>query len=244
MFTLSWISWSFHEANISRKTYLSSCNKLICSYKLLMTAWILFRLTETANQVNVFTTVLQVVTPLVTPALSRTWIATRIWFSAAATPKRTTFNNATACMDQMMLYIPLTITYAPRSEVATHTKNSWNCTTKNHCHLTTADSSQDVKTTVTILMAFYITVAISPRNIAAAPCTAPMIACISTAIYSWWPPPKSTSTPLSSNSRYLTQQEAKYHHSENSVNTVAHDEIMTPSVCSKLIYFSILLSIS
>ena len=104
MFTLSWISWSFHEANISRKTYLSSCNKLICSYKLLMTAWILFRLTETANQVNVFTTVLQVVTPLVTPALSRTRIATRPWLFAAATPKRTTFNNATTCMDQMMLY--------------------------------------------------------------------------------------------------------------------------------------------
>ena len=102
---VSWISWSFHEANISRKTCLSSCSKLICSYELLMTAtaWILFRLTETANQVNVFTTVFQVVTPLVTPAPSTTWIATWIWFFAAATPRRTTFSNATTCMDQMKL---------------------------------------------------------------------------------------------------------------------------------------------
>ena len=70
------------------------------------TAWILFRLTETANQVNVFTAVLwvHVVTCLVTPAPSTTWIATRIWFFAAATPRRTTFSDATTCMDQMNYY--------------------------------------------------------------------------------------------------------------------------------------------
>ena len=105
---VSWISWSFHEANISRKTCLSSCSKLICSYELLMTAtaWILFRLTETANQVNVFTAVLwvHVVTCLVTPAPSTTRIATRIWFFAAATPRRTTFSDATTCTDQMNYY--------------------------------------------------------------------------------------------------------------------------------------------
>ena len=95
-----------------------------------------------ANQVNVFTTVPEEVTGRVTPAPSRTRIASlrRPFFGAAATPRTMTFSNAT----------------------------------------TTADS-EDVKTTVTIQMAFYITVTISLRNKATASPTAAMIPCISTA---------------------------------------------------------------
>ena len=178
------------------------------------TAWILFRLTETANQVNVFTAVLRlhVVTPFVTPAPSTTWIATRIWFFAAATPRRTTFSNATTCMEQMNYYnwdcskgnpgrltkglvnkFPLIIHTLCKHQDLRYKHTQKKTVQLNHCHLTTADSSQDVKTTVTIQMAFYIAVTISPRNKAAAPLTAATIPCISTAKYSWWPPQSLTS---------------------------------------------------
>ena len=70
--------------------------------------------------------------------------------------------------------------YVPRSEVHKQQLKLYN---ENHYQLTTANF-EDVKTTVTIQMADNITVASSPRNIAAAPLTAATIPSIDTAIFS------------------------------------------------------------
>ena len=177
----------------------------------------MLRLTA-ANQEDVFTTVPEEPTRRITPALSLTRIAKRPLFPAAATPRRTTFSNATTCMhgsDEALYPIDQHIQYCVCTKIwgAHKKKASWNCitkkkATKKHCHLTTADF-EDVKATVIKhwQMAFYITVTISLGNVATAFLTAALIPCISTAKYWWWPPPNST--PLRHNRWYASQQEAK-----------------------------------